>query len=132
MNEKKKLRRLPKRILSFVLTFVMVLGLLPSMAMAAEENWDSNCVVDGIAYLLDTTTKTAALVVIQDDTLTELNVSTVEYEGVVYTVTDALDGAASGAPVISQILCKHRFRCKIEQNIFKAGAAEAASALPTK
>ena len=33
---------------------------------------------------------------------------------------------------ISQILCKHRFRCKIEQNIFKAGAAEAASALPTK
>ena len=34
--------------------------------------------------------------------------------------------------VLSQILCKHRFRCKIEQNIFKAGAAEAASALSTK
>ena len=25
--------------------------------------------------------------------------------------------------VISQILCKHRFRCKTEQNIFEAGAA---------
>ena len=35
-------------------------------------------------------------------------------------------------PVISQILCKRRFRCKTEQNIFKAGAAQAASALPTK
>ena len=34
--------------------------------------------------------------------------------------------------VISQILCKHRFRCKTEQNIFKAGAAEAVSALSTK
>ena len=34
--------------------------------------------------------------------------------------------------VISQILCKHRFRCKTEQNIFKAGAAEAAAALSTK
>ena len=28
--------------------------------------------------------------------------------------------------VISQILCKHRFWCTIEQNIFKAGAAQAA------
>ena len=36
------------------------------------------------------------------------------------------------ATVISQILCKHRFRCKTEQNIFKAGAAEAVSALSTK
>ena len=34
--------------------------------------------------------------------------------------------------VISQILCKRRFRCKIEQNIFKAGAAQAAAALSTK
>ena len=34
--------------------------------------------------------------------------------------------------VISQILCKHRFRCKTEQNIFKAGAAQAAAALSTK
>ena len=34
--------------------------------------------------------------------------------------------------VISQILCKRRFWCKIEQNIFKAGAAQAAAALSTK
>ena len=48
MNEKKKLRRLPKRILSFVLSLVMVLTLMPGMSMeayAAEpagrgESWD--------------------------------------------------------------------------------------------
>ena len=34
--------------------------------------------------------------------------------------------------VISQILCKHRFWCTTEQNIFKAGAAQAAAALSTK
>lgn len=33
---------------------------------------------------------------------------------------------------ISQILCKHHIRCKTEQNIFEAGAAEAAAALSTK
>lgn len=48
MNEKKKLRRLPKRILSFVLSLAMVLTLMPGMSMeayAAEpagrgESWD--------------------------------------------------------------------------------------------
>ena len=39
---------------------------------------------------------------------------------------------ADDSAVVSQILCKHHFRCKIEQNIFKAGAAEAVSALSTK
>ena len=42
------------------------------------------------------------------------------------------DQDGSVPKVISQILCKHRFWCKIEQNIFKAGAAEAAAALSTK
>ena len=53
-------------------------------------------------------------------------------------VIDFADGEISRSAfdldysVVSQILCKHHFRCKIEQNIFKAGAAQAASALPTK
>ena len=47
-----------------------------------------------------------------------------------YTIFLKIFSAAS--KVISQILCKHRFRCKTEQNIFKAGAAEAVSALSTK
>ena len=44
----------------------------------------------------------------------------------------ARTGKNPATGVISQILCKHRFRCKTEQNIFKAGAAEAVSALSTK
>ena len=34
--------------------------------------------------------------------------------------------------VVSQILCKRRFRCKTEQNIFKAGAAASSSCLVYK
>ena len=49
-----------------------------------------------------------------------------------YTLEAAHAYAQGASLVISQILCKHRFWCKIEQNIFKAGAAEAAAALSTK
>ena len=36
MNEKKRLRRLPKRILSFVLTLAMVLTLMPGMSIEVK------------------------------------------------------------------------------------------------
>lgn len=51
------------------------------------------------------------------------------YPNYIYALTM---GLGKTILVISQILCKHRFRCKTEQNIFKAGAAEAVSALSTK
>ena len=74
-----------------------------------------------------------------------MNIKTValtreQYQAIIQTMKQGFTGCrpnervatALVLEVISQILCKRRFRCNIEQNIFKAGAAQAAAALSTK
>lgn len=96
MNEKKKLRRLPKHIVSFVLTLVMVITLIPITPVMAESG---EVTIDNFKYQLNPTDRTATLTdcafSCDDSSITEIDISTVEYEGITYTVTAVGEYAVS-------------------------------------